>query len=134
MASVAAVAGRRFDFSLLQALTGRDELTLLSLVRELMRAQLVTAESPDRFAFRHALTREAIPGELLARERTALHRSVADLLERKGGAEATYIELLAYHAYNARDWTRAYDTARRASAHALSLHAPREAIGHLDRC
>ena len=133
VASVAAVAGRRFDFTLLQELTGHDELTLLALIRELMSAQLVTEESSDRFAFRHALTREAILGELLARERTALHRSVADLLEQKGGAEETYIESLAYHAYNARDWTRAYDTARRASAHALSLHAPREAIGHLDR-
>ncbi|MEO7998611.1 MAG: AAA family ATPase, partial [Gemmatimonadaceae bacterium] len=85
VASVAAVAGRRFDFALLQSLTGQDERELLNHIRELISAQLVTEESPDRFAFRHALTREAIVGELLARERAALHRSVADALERKGG-------------------------------------------------
>jgi DNA-binding CsgD family transcriptional regulator len=133
VASVAAVAGRRFDFALLQSLTGQDERALLGLIRELISAQLVTEESPDRFAFRHALTREAIVGELLARERAALHRAVADALERQGGSPEAYIESLAYHAYGARDWPRALAASARAADHALALHAPREALAHLDR-
>ncbi|MGE5099786.1 MAG: ATP-binding protein, partial [Deltaproteobacteria bacterium] len=60
VASTAAVAGRRFDFRLLQSLTNTDETQLLSLVKELIAAQLVVEESVERFAFRHALTREAI--------------------------------------------------------------------------
>src|SRR5439155_88246 len=60
VASMAAVAGRRFDFTLLRTLTGHNELALLKLIKELVAAQLVTEESPDRFAFRHALTRAAI--------------------------------------------------------------------------
>jgi DNA-binding CsgD family transcriptional regulator/tetratricopeptide (TPR) repeat protein len=133
VASVAAVAGRRFDFALLQTLTGKDERTLLALIRELISAQLVTEESPDRFAFRHALTREAIVGELLARERVALHRAVADALEQQGGASESHSEALAYHAYGARDWPRALAASARAARHALALHAPREALAHLDR-
>lgn len=133
VASVAAVAGRRFDFTLLQSLTGQDERALLNHIRELIGAQLVTEESPDRFAFRHALTREAIVGELLARERAALHRSVADALEKQGGPVSSYIESLAYHAHSARDWPRALSASTRAADHALSLHAPSEALAHLDR-
>ncbi len=133
VASVAAVAGRRFDFELLQSLTGHDERALLALIRELIAAQLVTEESPDRFAFRHALTREAIMGELLARERAALHRAVADALERQGGPSDAFIESLAYHAYGARDWPRALAASTRAAEHALALHAPREALAHVER-
>ena len=57
---LAAVAGRRFDFGLLQALTSMDEPGLLSLMKELVAAQLVVEETADRFAFRHALTRQAV--------------------------------------------------------------------------
>ena len=66
--ALAAVAGRRFDFDLLLRLTGQGEATLLRLVRELMAAGLVIEQEPDIFAFRHALTREAIYSGLLGRE------------------------------------------------------------------
>jgi len=62
---LAAVAGRRFDFALLQQLTHHDEPHLLSLMKELIAAQLVVEESEERFAFRHALTRQAIYADLL---------------------------------------------------------------------
>ena len=80
--TLAAVVGRRFDFELLQRLAQVDERTLLVLVKELVGARLVVEESPDRFAFRHALTRQAVYGELLARERLALHRTVAEMAEQ----------------------------------------------------
>src|SRR5262249_39241310 len=51
---LAAVAGRRFDFAVLQALTGEEEGRLVALVQPLVAAQLVVEESADRFAFRHA--------------------------------------------------------------------------------
>src|SRR5688500_1236763 len=134
LASTAAVAGRRFDFALLQALTDSDERTLLALVKELIAAQLVVEESAERFAFRHALTREAIYADLLARERLALHRDVAAALERthEGQLDAV-VEALAYHAWEAAEWERAARFSARAGQHALSLSAPREAVAHLDR-
>ena len=76
--TLAAVAGRRFDFELLQRLGGHDERTLLLIVKELMAAQLVVEESADHFAFRHALTQQAIYGDLLARERRSLHGRIAE--------------------------------------------------------
>ena len=134
VASTAAVAGRRFDFELLQTLTGHDERELLALVKELIGAQLVVEESAERFAFRHALTREAIYAELLARERLTLHREVAATLERQHAASLdAFVEALAYHTWEAGDWERAARYAAAAARHALALSAPREAVAHLDR-
>jgi DNA-binding CsgD family transcriptional regulator len=134
VASTAAVAGRRFDFGLLQTLTHHDEKELLALVKELIAAQLVVEESAERFAFRHALTREAIYAELLARERVTLHREVAAALERHHeGSLDSVVEALAYHAWEAGDWERAAKYAARAAAHAVALSAPREAVAQLDR-
>jgi DNA-binding NarL/FixJ family response regulator len=133
VASMAAVAGRRFDFELLHTLTGHNELALLKLIKELVAAQLVTEESPDRFAFRHALTRAAIVDELLARERIALHRAVADALAAEARAGESHVEALAYHAFEAQEWSRALGSLSKAAEHALSLQAPREALSHLER-
>jgi DNA-binding CsgD family transcriptional regulator/tetratricopeptide (TPR) repeat protein len=134
VASTAAVAGRRFDFALLQTLTHHDEKELLALVKELIAAQLVVEETADRFAFRHALTREAIYAELLARERIALHREVAVALEQSSGESlAAVVEALAYHAWEAGDWERAAKYAARAAQHAAALSAPQAAIAHLGR-
>jgi DNA-binding NarL/FixJ family response regulator len=134
VASMAAIAGRRFDFDLLQSLTQHNEGELLGLVKELIAAQLVVEESAERFAFRHALTREAIYAELLARERVALHREVAAALERQHADSLdAVVEALAYHAWESSDWQRAADYAARAARHALALSAPREAVAHLDR-
>ena len=71
--TLAAVAGRRFDLRLLQAVTRQSEEELLRSVKELMAAQLVHEESADQFAFRHELTRQAVVAGLLARERRSLH-------------------------------------------------------------
>jgi predicted ATPase len=57
---LAAVAGRRFDVRLLRELLEADEQELVVVIKELLGAQLVVETSADRFAFRHALTREAI--------------------------------------------------------------------------
>ena len=134
VASAAAVVGRRFDFGLLQALTDMDELALLAVVKELIAAQIVVEESAEGFAFRHALTREAIYADLLARERVALHRAVASALERANAESAeAVVESLAYHTWEAGDWERASRYAAAASGHALALSAPREAVRHLDR-
>ena len=133
VASVAAVAGRRFNFTLLARLTDLDEQALLAPVKELIAAQLVVEESDDRFAFRHALTREAIYAELLGRERVALHRRIAAALEQSGGASAGNVEALAYHTWEAGDWKSAATYASLAARHAMALSAPREALVHLDR-
>ena len=87
--TLAAVMGRRFDFDLLQRLSGHDEAMLLELIKSLIAAQLVVEESAETFAFRHALTREALYSDLLARERRTLHGAIAIALEQIGQARAS---------------------------------------------
>lgn len=52
--TLAAIAGKRFDFALLQALTAMEEQALLGKLKELVKAQLIVEELADQFAFRHA--------------------------------------------------------------------------------
>ncbi len=85
--TLAAVAGRHFDFALLQQLTQLDEHQLLLAIKELVSAQLVVEESADQFAFRHALTQQAIYKQLLTRERRMLHRTIAETMERQDSAK-----------------------------------------------
>jgi DNA-binding NarL/FixJ family response regulator len=129
----AAVTGRRFDFDLLARVTGLNEGHLLPLVRELVGAQLVVEQSADRFAFRHALTREAVYQDLLARERRALHRAVAEAMEHDGAADAGELADLSYHCYEGGLWDRVLIHARAAGEQAAALFAPAATIEHLTR-
>jgi DNA-binding CsgD family transcriptional regulator len=133
---LAAVVGRRFGFGLLQALVGADEVALLDSLKELAAAGLIVEESAEQFAFRHALTREAVYGGLLVRERRSLHRRVVELIEALHSDEPTTLDDhldLAHHWHEAGVWERALDCGLRAGEHALSVYAPRAAIDQLTR-
>src|SRR6266496_1970876 len=129
--TLAAVARRHFDFALLQQLTQYDEHQLLLVMKELVSAQLVVEESADQFAFRHALTRQAIYSQLLTRERRMLHRTIAETMEQQPPVTPDlHLEDLAYHFYQARDWQKAVDYAQRAGEKALGLYSHRAAIDY----
>ena len=132
--TLAAVVGRRFDFDLLRALSGLDDIELFDLVKELIAAQLVVEDAGDHFAFRHALTREAINAGLLDRERRLLHRRIADaLVQLHGLSPENWLDDLSAHYFAAGAWTQALAAARRAGRRAFALHAPRAAAEHLTR-
>ncbi len=136
LVSLAAIAGRRFDVALLQEVLGCDELRLTTLLKELLAAQLVSEEEADHFAFRHALTHEAISAGLLKRERRALHREIARTLERLSttdGHSESHIEALAYHCYEAGMWRQALTYSLEAAEKARALYAQRAVIDHLTR-
>lgn len=83
--SAAAVLGRAFDVDLLPAMTGLDAPTLLRVLRSGVAAQLLRCEtSPQRpaFSFRHALTRDAVLGQLLPPERVELYRRALRAVEK----------------------------------------------------
>ncbi len=131
---LAAVAGRRFDFGLLQQLTGYDEQQLLVLMKELIAAQLVVEESAEQFAFRHALTRQAIYADMLVRERKALHRNIAGTLERLFVTSLDVRQAdLAYHFYESGAWEKAVAYGQRAAEQAYRLYAPQAAIEQVTR-
>lgn len=131
---LAAVIGRRFDFPLLQTLTGRDERELLGDIKAMIAAQLVVEVSEDLFSFRHALTRQAIYSGLLTRERRSIHRAIVGKIEEVYG-EALDVRVgdLAYHSYEAGLWAEAFDYSRRAGERAQLLYAPTSAIEHYSR-
>jgi tetratricopeptide (TPR) repeat protein len=132
--TVAAVAGRRFDFGVLQALVDCDEHDLLARIKELIAAQLVVEESADRFAFRHALTKDAVGSWLLVRERRALHLAVAGTIERLNPhALEPYLADLAGHYFEGEAWEEALTYGRRAGEKALQLYAPHAAIEQFSR-
>jgi DNA-binding NarL/FixJ family response regulator len=132
--TLAAVCGQRFDFPLLEALSGCHATDLLDQIKELVAAQLVVEESVDRFAFRHALTREAITSDLLGRERRELHRRVAEAMCRIDADDPDRAAAdLAFHWHRAGAWAEAYDCARRVGERALALYAPRSAVEHFTR-
>lgn len=128
--TLAAVAGRRFDFSLLQHLVGYDEITLWEQMKELLAAQLIIEESADRFAFRHALTREAVYTTLLSRERRQLHATIGQTLKTASGE--TPVSDLAYHFFQGQIWDKAVAYSQRAGERAQNLYAPHAALQHFD--
>jgi len=134
--TMAAVAGRRFDLTILQQVMHADESHILELMKELVAAQFVTEEAADQFSFRHALTRQAVYSELLAGERRALHRTIAETIEQHALPSSildAQLVNLAYHYYEGEVWSKAVEYGQRAGERALVLYAPRAAIEHLTR-
>jgi predicted ATPase len=132
--NLAAVAGRHFDFALLQELIYQDEARLMRLLKELIAAQLVIEESAERFAFRHALTRQVVSAQLLVRERKTLHRTIAETLERLYALSIeTHLAELASHFFEAGAWEQALLYGQRAGEGAQALYTPQTAALHFTR-
>ena len=135
--SLAAVAGRRFDFVVLQQVMHSDEEQLLLLMKELVSIQFVQEISSEQFVFRHALTQQSVYTELLARERRLLHRMLAEALEGLFTSSPTlqemYLEDLAYHSYEAGMWEQALVYIQEVGEKALALYAQQAAIEHFTR-
>jgi len=132
--TLAAVIGRHFDFALLQELIQQDEAQLLQLIKELIAAQLVVEESAEQFAFRHALTRQAVYAQLLGRERKALHRTIAETFERLYASTLeAHLADLAAHFSLAGAWEKALAYSQRAGEQAQTFYAPQPATLHFTR-
>lgn len=130
----AAVAGQRFDFALLHEIMTGTETDLLEALKELIAAQLIVELSADAFSFRHALTRQAVYTELLARERKALHQTLAQAIERLFANEREgHLAELAYHYFEAGVWEQALATARLVGERSLALYAPHAAVEQFTR-
>ena len=96
----AAVLGSRVAFDVLAAVTAEDEGALLSALHDLAARGLITETEPDRFSFRHALTREAVAGQLFGRERRRIHEQALAALDALGQADPV---ARAHHAAGAGD-------------------------------
>lgn len=92
----AAVLGRHFPWRLLPAASGLDPEQVLEGLRAAVGAQLVAVEDDEHFAFRHALTHEAVLADLLPPERAQLAgRSARAVEEAHPGLPEPWGELAA---------------------------------------
>jgi DNA-binding CsgD family transcriptional regulator/tetratricopeptide (TPR) repeat protein len=121
----AAILGRRIPFDLLAAVTGSGEDELIAVLRHLVAENVVVEEEPDVFAFRHALTREAIAGRLLGRERRRLHEKALAALQEAGGGDHAAI---AWHAGGAGRYDEMVEAARAGAWSYLQQGATGEAL------
>jgi hypothetical protein len=122
----AAVLGSRFPFDVLAALVGLPEDDLIAVMRRLVDAGLLVEDEPDVFSFRHALTCEAVSGQLLGRERRRLHEKALAVMCELASDDYTG---LAHHAQGAGRYdevvTFARQGARIRGAHAGPRRSPR---------
>ena len=122
-------AGRRWP--------GLGEAELFAALREAVENHLLLVDpSGHGYAFRHALTRDAVYEDMLPGERVRLHAAYGEALERDpalAGDDAGLPAALAYHWYAALDLPRALPAAIDAARHAMASYAPAEALRHLER-
>jgi ATP/maltotriose-dependent transcriptional regulator MalT len=133
----ASVAGRTVPDRLLAEVAGIGEAELLAALREAVDNHLLLVDpSGHGYAFRHALTRDAVYEDMLPGERVRLHAAYGAALASDPGLasdEAALPAALAYHWYAALDLPRALPTAIDAASHATASYAPAEALRHLER-
>ncbi|WP_225825474.1 helix-turn-helix transcriptional regulator [Streptomyces naphthomycinicus] len=127
----AAVAGRRVEHALLREAAGLPEEALETALREAVGHQLLLPRDDGTYAFRHALTREAVYADLLPGERSRLHGAYARLLAARGRAPETAAER-AHHSRAGRDLPGALAACLEAADHARRLGAPAEELRHLE--
>jgi len=115
-AEAAAVAGETFDLDLVGSLSS------LEGVAELIEHGLAIEQDVGTARFRHALTREALYGDVPWMRRRALHRAIATAIETEGAPSRE----VATHWLGARDGDRARDALLNAVVEAETVHAYRD--------
>src|SRR3954468_11835849 len=133
---VAAAGGRSVPDRVLAAVAGLDERSLDEALREAIEHRLlVVDEAGHGYVFRHTLTRDAIYGDTLPRERVRIHSAYAAALSADpglAGADATVATALALHWSAAHDLPRALPACLDA-ARLAAPYAPAEALRQLER-
>lgn len=132
----AAVLGRRFDWTILPDVTDLTEQEVLVGLGRATAAQLLSCEQRGRssFRFRHALTRDAVLGQLLAAEQAHLAgRALAAVEKLHPELEDDWCELAAHLADQAGDRDRAAALLHRAGLRSLAQGALTTAEATLER-
>jgi DNA-binding CsgD family transcriptional regulator/tetratricopeptide (TPR) repeat protein len=133
----ASVAGRTVTDRLLAEVAGLGETELFAALREVVENHLLLVDrSGHGYAFRHALTRDAVYEDMLPGERVRLHAAYGTALTHDPSLdsdEAALPATLAYHWYAALDLPQALPAAIDAASHAMTSYASAEALRHLER-
>ena len=131
--TIAAVIGRSFDHTTLQAVTGQPPQLILSALDEGIAAGLIV-ERDGRYDFSHDKIRAVLYRRSSRARRRHLHRRVAEALERLHAADLSpYFGLLANHFDAAAEPDRACHYALRAAKRAVELYADEDALSWYER-
>ena len=133
---IAAAGGRAVSDRLLAAVAGLEEAELDAALREAVEHHVLVVDETERgYVFRHALTRDAIYGDTLPRERVRIHTAYGEALSADpalAGGNVAVAAALALHWRAAHDLPRALEASIEAAQLAAG-YAPAEALGHLER-
>lgn len=131
---VASVSGRRVPHADVLAVSELPEPELEEALREAVQHHVLVAKQHqwmDVYAFRHALLREAVYGDLLPGERVRLHaayaRHLAGSVGQRGAAGA-----LAHHSMESHQLPQALSASIAAAKEAHAAGAPAEALEHYE--
>jgi tetratricopeptide (TPR) repeat protein/transcriptional regulator with XRE-family HTH domain len=129
---VAAVIGRVVPRRLLAAVAAHQEEDVLATLQAACAAQLVRDEGGGAYHFVHDVIREVVEAELGMARRAALHRRVAEALERDPSAMGrpgeVPIERLAYHYSQGESWAQALEYLVKAGDKAAAAYANKDAL------
>jgi DNA-binding SARP family transcriptional activator/tetratricopeptide (TPR) repeat protein len=133
--AAAAILGLEHDTRALQATAELEPDATEAALDEILRARLLRpATAPHRFAFTHALVREAVLEECNVLHRARLHRRAAEALTALG--EERHLEEIAMHLFEAAsigDARRAAEMLMRAGQRALARLAYEDAAERFTR-
>ncbi len=127
----AAVLGRTFEYGLLAEVADAEEKVVLAALESAVAQQLLeeSADTSDRYGWRHALTQEAIAGDTVLPKRQRIHSRAAAALTETGGSATA----IAHHLLGAGRAEQAVDACLRAADEAERAVAFREAAELLER-
>lgn len=135
IAPVGAAIGRAFRRSLLLGVAGVPENEAEPILNSLIDTGLITVHGSDedpRYAFKHALVRDAAYETMPRVRRAGVHRKIAEVLEAESiSEEPTRPEVLAWHWSEAQEHEKACERWQVAAAAALRASASTEAVAHI---
>jgi DNA-binding CsgD family transcriptional regulator len=131
---VASVSGRRVPHADLLAVSELPESELEEALREAVQHHVLIAKQHqwmDVYAFRHALLREAVYGDLLPGERVRLHAAYARHLAATQGTRGA-AGALAHHSMESHQLPQALSASVAAAGEAKDAGAPAESLEYYE--
>lgn len=132
LADLAAIAGRDFDFAILEGASELPDATRLDALNELLSRQVLEEHGAAQLRFIHDRVRAVIIRLLEEPVRRRLHHACADALERNPVRTPRVHQLLAHHCSEAKLIERAEVHLAAVAEHALATGAYREAASAVD--
>ncbi len=134
---VASVVGREFESELLVEVSDLPADAVVAALEAAVTAGLLidVPGTLDRYAFSHSLFRQTVYSDLPKARRIALHRQLAEALERRHGSDPRHVAELARHFSGAGPGAapKALEYCVHAGAAALGAFSYEEAIEHYSK-